>query len=490
MSIHPEKSTTDEDVLRQDLREARERLEHLVGELRSVDVELESVESERRHFQLVQDACTALDQLDQLGGSELFWRGFGSTILRQASPHDTAGTECDAAGDRDAGLRHLRLVRGRVDEFDKRLHEIDERRQTILDEIQLQEDSADFIAASVLEAERLEEQRQLEWQIERELETLPARLSTMPWARGGEDDQRFRRSLAASLLLALLLGFVLPLIEIPIPERWQVLEEQDRLTRLIREELPPPPPAVEIATPEPVVEKEEELVPEEVEAESPRPAEEIVAEAAPAKTAAEKPSPESKGILAFREKFSSLAEVDSVDRLGSNARISNPGELASGLPQRSMVTSQAASSSGGINVAALSRDTGGSGEQLGGVAVTRATSSIGTGGGTDRPLAGGGPGLGRTDEEIQIVFDRHKAALYRLYNRALRKNPTLRGQMVLRLTIQPDGSVSMCELKSTDMKAPDLSSQVVERVKSFDFGAKEGITAVTIVYPIDFLPAT
>ena len=41
---------------------------------------------------------------------------------------------------------------------------------------------------------------------------------------------------------------------------------------------------------------------------------------------------------------------------------------------------------------------------------------------------------GRTDEEIQIVFDRYKAALYRLYNRELRKDPTLRGQIDAQLT--------------------------------------------------------
>ena len=94
----------------------------------------------------------------------------------------------------------------------------------------------------------------------------------------------------------------------------------------------------------------------------------------------------------------------------------------------------------------------------------------------------------RTDEEIQIVFDRYKAALYRLYNRELRKDPTLRGQMVLRLTIQPDGSVSMCVLQASDMNAPDLSAQVVDRVRTINFGAKD-VDAITIVYPIDFLPA-
>ena len=108
--------------------------------------------------------------------------------------------------------------------------------------------------------------------------------------------------------------------------------------------------------------------------------------------------------------------------------------------------------------------------------------------GADRPKARGGPGPARTDEEIQIVFDRYKASFYRLYNRELRNNPALKGQMVLRLTIEPDGSVSMCVLQSTDMDAPALSTQVVGRVRTINFGAKD-VPAVTIVYPIDFLPA-
>jgi hypothetical protein len=30
----------------------------------------------------------------------------------------------------------------------------------------------------------------------------------------------------------------------------------------------------------------------------------------------------------------------------------------------------------------------------------------------------------------------------------------------------------------------------VNRVRTIDFGAKEGVQAMTIVYPIDFLPAS
>jgi TonB family protein len=101
----------------------------------------------------------------------------------------------------------------------------------------------------------------------------------------------------------------------------------------------------------------------------------------------------------------------------------------------------------------------------------------------------GGAAAGRTDEEIQIVFDRYKSALYRLYNRELRNDPTLRGQVVLRLTIEANGSVSFIEVQSSGLGAPALEQEVAERVRLFDFGAKENITAVTILYPIDFLPA-
>ena len=217
------------------------------------------------------------------------------------------------------------------------------------------------------------------------------------------------------------------------------------------------------------------------------------------------------GILALKDKFASLAQDTVVAPLGADARHVAADEV--GRPSaRSLLTSNTPGSSGGINVASLSRSVGGGGGGAGGGGnggggvSGRGTGAGGSGGGgiaggtgrvvspiapitgADRPKARGGPGPARTDEEIQIVFDRYKASFYRLYNRELRNNPALKGQMVLRLTIEPDGSVSMCVLQSTDMDAPDLATQVVGRVKTINFGAKD-VPAVTIVYPIDFLPA-
>ena len=96
-----------------------------------------------------------------------------------------------------------------------------------------------------------------------------------------EQDQRHRSRLSTKRAgrVRFLFGILLPLVDIPLPERWEVLEEQDRLTQLIREELPKPP--VVAPVPEPVVPDEtqpSEAVEEEQLAEQPVPA----AEAAPA----------------------------------------------------------------------------------------------------------------------------------------------------------------------------------------------------------------
>jgi hypothetical protein len=222
-----------------------------------------------------------------------------------------------------------------------------------------------------------------------------------------------------------------------------------------------------------------------------------------------KPKVGNVGILALKDKFASLAQDTVVVPLGADARHTAADDV--GRPSaRSLLTSNTPGSSGGINLASLSRSVGGGGGGsggggngaggvggrgaggaggIGGVGTGRVVSTIAPITGADRPKARGGPGPARTDEEIQIVFDRYKASFYRLYNRELRNNPALKGQMVLRLTIEPDGSVSMCVLQSTDMDAPDLATQVVGRVRTINFGAKDGVPTVTIMYPIDFLPA-
>jgi hypothetical protein len=185
-----------------------------------------------------------------------------------------------------------------------------------------------------------------------------------------------------------------------------------------------------------------------------------------------------------------LIQDDLDNRLGEQTQLSTANKREN-RSQRSMITAAASAGSGGINTSALSRNVGGGGGTLEGVSFSRVESAIGTEGtyeGEERPLSDG-VGPSRTDEEIQIVFDRYKSALYRIYNRELRENPALQGKMVLRITILPDGAVSLAKVETSDMDSPSLNSKIVARVTNFNFGAKDGVPTITILYPIDFLPA-
>ena len=525
MNHENEPTRDDQESLRHDLRQARAKLDQRVEDLRKVDGVLRELEADRRKFELLKAACNALGELDELGSGALFWH-----------PRDTATT----AGD------HMRLVRSRLDEFEKQLSLVEERRQSILDELQMQQDCADSVAGSLLDAERLEEERQLEWQIEREGDRLPIREAIMPWLAGGDDDRLYRKTLALCLFVSAFATFIIPFVDIPLPEQWQILDEQEPFTaRLVPDGLTPPEVVLAQTNPIESISADASVGPAVFDESTSGASDDASQEGSGSEPASAQSGGSSsgsgsrsgggRGLMAFREKLSNIATTETVERLGSNAQIDDPSGIADGPPERSLVTSSAPGASGGIQIAALSRGTGGTGTALSGLAIERATSTLGTGsgaggrgngsaygtgigngegngtgngygdgsgngtgtgtsGGTGRGSGAGRAGSGalhaRSDEEIQIVFDRHKAVLYRLYNHELRQNPALKGQMVLRLTIQPDGSVSFCEVKSTDMKAPQLAAQVVERVKEFDFGAKPGIPAVTIAYPIDFLPAT
>jgi len=456
------------EALAAELAQSRKVVAALASDLRGIDEELDKIAPERQQHNLALDIVSSLDKLAEIGGAAIFW-----------------GEDGDDGG---AIAGHVRRVRRRIDEFNERLGEIERRRAAAVDRIRQQQSHADLMEDVLFEALEEEERRKQEWIVEREISKLPAYQAFMPWSGGGEDDQRFRKTVSAALLLCLIFVVVLPFIELPQSILKPEVVVPERIVRLLLESQPKPPtPMRELPKPKP----EEKLAEKKPTEEVPK-----VATAKPDKkakepAAAEQPeTPKEQGLLAFREKLTGLQEDQALSRLGSQAQINSASDA--GPVQRAMLTTSAPGSSGGINTASLSRNVSGSGGTGGmaRVAITHVTSSIGGVGkpGADRPLSGDSVANARTDEEIQIVFDRYKAALYRLYNRELRKDPMLRGQIVLKLTIEPDGSVSFCQLQSSDMNAPELAQQVVERVKTINFGAKD-VAAITILYPIDFLPA-
>ncbi len=465
MANGEEALSDEEQELKQEVERSEAALEKLEDELAGIDAELAALLEQNHKYELVAGIKRSLEELDNLGANELFW---------------DEGSAPEYRADR------LRYVQRKIDGFGEQIADVQARREALVDKIGNQNNVLDVLHYDLQDAMEREEARRDEWLVERELDDLPYRPQVMPWASVGEEDKRLKKSLGSSVTASLLFAILVSLVAIPVLEKDEPAELPERMAKLVRQErTPPPEPVVAEQAPQPeeTPEPEKELV------------EELVPDAAKQEVVAEQPvqpdtreKVKSKGILAFRDKFASAADERPAAQLGSQARFNSAGENSVGRPERMMVTTSAPGSSGGINLSDISRDTGGGGGDMAGVALTRVSSSIGGGDGPDRPLASGAA-AGRTDEEIQIVFDRYKASLYRLYNRALRNDPTLRGQMVLRLTIEPDGSVSFIELQASDMDAPVLGDQIVERVRAFDFGAKEDIVAITIIYPIDFLPA-
>ena len=114
----------EQDELAARLAQAHERLEALVRDLRAVDGELEDLSAERQRYQLLQDACDALDELSELGASALFWEG-------RSDP---------AAGD-----EHVRGVRQRMVGFWQQLAGIEERRQALVARSQTEQESVEVM---------------------------------------------------------------------------------------------------------------------------------------------------------------------------------------------------------------------------------------------------------------------------------------------------------------------------------------------------------
>ena len=437
----------DQEALNAEIAEVREKITRLKKKLRAVESELEGMSHDRERYQLLNDICRGLDKLEELGAANLFWG------KRAGTPEATG---------------HVSRVRAEASEFVDKLAAVEKRRQALQDEIETHLLEFDLLSDRLFELQEEEEESKYEFVINRELVLPPYSPSVLPWSEDREDQRRFRKSMLVALLVALCFGSLMAIWKLPLRETADVTEIPERLVKLVQRQMPKPP------APKPLEQKKPE--------EEKKPDQKSEKQQARAKA-------EQSGLLAFKSSLADLMDDPAAAKLGADARITNSGQQATGQAQRSLVVAQAREGSGGINTASLSRNAGGTGGKVGGVAFTRVSSSVGSLQEANRPLSSG-PGPSRTDEEIQIVFDRYKATLYRIYNRELRTDPTLRGKMVLRLTIEPSGEVSACAIVSTDLASDVLAKEVVERVKRFNFGPKENVSRITILYPIDFLPAS
>lgn len=307
---------------------------------------------------------------------------------------------------------------------------------------------------------------------------------TLPWSIGIEEERRFQRILISVIGLSMLAGVIVPWLPTFKPAIEQTPEAPPRVAKLLFEKrvVPPPEPKPVVKPkpePKPIVKKAEPKQ-QPVVKQPPKPKPRPVPKVDQTQLAREKAA--KSGLLAMQDALADL-RTQSVKATSQATRLSNAGSQAKQV-ERALVTSKVSTSSNGINTAALSQDAGST--QLAARTATQAVAPV-IPQSTTTQRKGDRVVAGRSIEEIQIVFDQNKSAIYSLYNRELRKDPTLQGKFVLKLTIDPSGKVSAIQLVSSELGMPSLEQKLLHRIKMFSFGAKN-VDAVTITYPIDFLP--
>ena len=298
----------------------------------------------------------------------------------------------------------------------------------------------------------------------------------LPWTSSSDQERRFRRLLVIIFTATFVLGVIWPWIPTMAPDPYDIEKIPPRIAKLLLQEKPLPPP--EPREPEPEEpDSIREPEPERVVEKEPEPIDykKIAREKAQA------------AFMPFAEDLAALADSDVVERVADNRLLTSSVGVAV-RNERAMITSKVGAASRGINTANMSRNTGGTG--LGDRSTTQVSSPVaglGQSAGGARRTGSSGK-ASRSREEIELVFDKNKGAIFALYNRALRMDPSLEGKLVLRLTIAPSGEVTFCEIVSSELGDEELERKLVQRIRMFRFEAKD-VEAITTTKPIDFFPA-
>jgi len=294
----------------------------------------------------------------------------------------------------------------------------------------------------------------------------------LPWEKSPEEVSRFLKILVACIAFAVLVTSIVPFLTVEKLDRTKRTTIPPRLVKMVLEQkkvVEPPPPPVEI--------KEEKEPEKELEKEPEPEIEEKPVEKKTAKDVAKKH-------IAVFDALADLRDLDDIDDLKNNQSLSNDTGKAAEVT-RSLITKKSTKGSGGIRVASASQSSGVG--KLKGQNVTKVTSDIGSAiENTKRKTRSGN--LKRSDENIQLTFEKSKPAIFALYHRALRKNPSLQGRVVFRMTIDASGKVLKCSIDSSEIDDPALLKRLVAKIKRINFGA-QSVSVWNDTYLINFLPS-
>ncbi len=306
----------------------------------------------------------------------------------------------------------------------------------------------------------------------------------LPWDKSPED-RRFWYTLGILLIPFLILSIAIPLINVPEPERDELEKLPPQLAKVVLEKkvLPPPPPPPPKEEPKPEEPKPE---PEPVADKEPEPKPEPKPEPEPVKLQKAKETAKKSGVLQFADELSAMRDALDVSDLKTESQAMTRATGEAAQVDRSVISSGAKTRSGGINTAALSRDTGG--VALSGRENTQVESKLEeVGDAIKQAREGPRDKTYRSEQAIWQKMDASKGRIFSIYNRALRKNPTLQGKVEFNIVIEPDGSVSDASIVSSQLNDSDLESKLLAAIRLINFGASD-VLQTQLNYSFDFLP--
>lgn len=299
----------------------------------------------------------------------------------------------------------------------------------------------------------------------------------LPWVDHGEDRGFFWLSVIL-IILFVVFGMVLNSIQLPEVERKTLDDISPRLAKLILEKKKePPPPKKEAPKPEKKkVEKKKEK-PKEKKKETKKDDREVAKQS---------------GLIALSDELEDLRESFDLDDVLALPQTTTGKQEVKVATASDLLSSSAGQSSGGIQTNTLNRTITTS--ELAQRSTTQVESKIKSGNTqvakaeTKSSSSSRGGGGTRTADEIERVFQKNKGSIFNLYNRALRKNPSLAGKVVVEITIAPNGSVKAVNIVSSELGDKALERKLALRIKKFKF-ANANVAEITVTYPIDFLPS-
>lgn len=312
----------------------------------------------------------------------------------------------------------------------------------------------------------------------------------LDWVPDSQDKRRFYLITAIVLAVMLTLAVLVSLVDVPPKERRARQPVPERVAKFITKkkaiEVPKSKPKATPSPPKPILKPKPKVAREnksEIEKKKPLTAVE--------KKARDKA--QNSGLLALGSELADLMDTTDVSAMvgAKVSKISENAKVSAGLSS-DLFTQNATQGSGGVASSDYLAGVG-SATQLSARHIALVKQSLLKSGQIEQRSGKSSEdrersGAVRSEEEVTVVFDQNKSGLYSIYNRERRKNPGLKGKIVLEITIAPDGSVTKVRIASSELNNAALEQRLVMRVKQFQFGEKP-VEAVTVTFPIEFLPS-